>query len=676
MSGRSNVSADTGPGGFLFRFAVLADTHMNPRDGESPSPWLTNRAANARTRAVVREINRLQPAFTIHLGDIVHPVPSQDTYARAADRAHRVMSALEAPLHYVPGNHDMGDKPVDWAPAAVVNDEFLDAYARHFGTDHSTFDHEGCRFFVLNSQVLNTGSTREAEQWDWLETELETGTGLRTFLFTHYPLYVAEADEMEHYDNIGEPARSRLLDLVERRGVEGVFAGHVHNFFYDRRGGCDFYVLPAVSAVRHDYSELFTTPPAADQEHGRDDSAKLGFFVVDVHERDHIAHFVRSNGATLDEAAGTPSHRMRPPGPHSRTRVDCPVGVDMRQGWGRILEIPYQGVVDEFYRKRARNDYLLAALWEMGIRNLRVPIGDLVDDEVRARMQVLHELGHRFVAFTYEIPTGKAARAILQHGSLLSGIEVILPGRRLTEAAGELGELRRTAGVPVHLSRLRSSAEARADGAAYTHFISHGFDVEDPSEFDVSAVDAVVMRAAAGDLVDEVVSRAVAWASERGTRAVVYVSLADEDPAIVADDEPATARRVAAALFAGHAVGCSIHLDTIADMDRGYFPRLGLVDRRFNPRAAGHVFGTLQGAMAPAGPFTGLRVAGSAGGSRVLTTTAAHGPISLILPSGSEATFPVAGTRVLDLESGLEVEIADRASVTLAHAPVWPLLVT
>ncbi|MEX2422936.1 MAG: metallophosphoesterase [Acidimicrobiia bacterium] len=108
------ASRDTTPhaspdlGDFQFRFAVLADTHINPTDDESPSPWLTNRYANARSRAVVEEINRYEPAFTVHLGDIVHPVPSQFSYAEAANQARSVLELLESPLHCVPGNHDMG----------------------------------------------------------------------------------------------------------------------------------------------------------------------------------------------------------------------------------------------------------------------------------------------------------------------------------------------------------------------------------------------------------------------------------------------------------------------------------------------------------------------------------------------------------------------------------------
>lgn len=44
--------------------------------------------------------------------------------------------------------------------------------------------------------------------------------------------------------------------------------------------------------------------------------------------------------------------------------------------------MPY-GNLDEFTRKPVRNDYLLQALWELDIRKLRVPLGDLANEDSR-----------------------------------------------------------------------------------------------------------------------------------------------------------------------------------------------------------------------------------------------------------------------------------------------------
>ena len=79
-------------GRYLFSIAVVADTHMNEVEYGSASPYECNRIANARTRYVVERLNQIDPALTIHLGDLVHPVPGMPTYAQAADNFARYLN--------------------------------------------------------------------------------------------------------------------------------------------------------------------------------------------------------------------------------------------------------------------------------------------------------------------------------------------------------------------------------------------------------------------------------------------------------------------------------------------------------------------------------------------------------------------------------------------------------
>src|SRR5439155_18459158 len=95
-------SCSAAGGALLFSFAVVADTHVNPDDDRSSSPWRTNGLANARARAVVAQLNALEPDFVVHLVDIVHPLPSQPTYAAAARRSRAPLSDTQAPLYLGP----------------------------------------------------------------------------------------------------------------------------------------------------------------------------------------------------------------------------------------------------------------------------------------------------------------------------------------------------------------------------------------------------------------------------------------------------------------------------------------------------------------------------------------------------------------------------------------------
>ena len=356
-------------GKLLFTFAVIADTHVNEDERISTSPFPSTALTNARARYAFAAVNASRPAFVVHLGDLVNPVPAQLTYAAAAERFLELSRAIACPLHLVPGNHDVGDKPMAWGPAPVVSDASLALWERYFGRNFYAFEHGGVRFVIVDAQIINTGLAGEQSQSAWLGGELARDLDTRTFLFLHYPPYLHDRDEDEHYDNIAEPGRSWLLDLIGRSGPEAQFAGHVHNFWYNRFAATDCYVVPSVGFVCSDFAELFRVEPA--DEFGRNDAAKLGFFLIDVYERGHAFRLVRTWGRTADP--GAPPVAVLVPAARPGRRARPSVGVELRQSWADATEITASGHPDEFGRKRARNDYTLLALQEMGIAKLRIP---------------------------------------------------------------------------------------------------------------------------------------------------------------------------------------------------------------------------------------------------------------------------------------------------------------
>ncbi|HSQ03239.1 MAG TPA: metallophosphoesterase, partial [Burkholderiales bacterium] len=107
----------------IFRFVVVADTHVNPEDGKSSSPFAVNSHANERAGAAVADINRWMPALVVHLGDLVHPVPELPSFEPACERFKTLVRDIRAPLYLLSGNHDVGDKRVDWMPAGTVTQE-------------------------------------------------------------------------------------------------------------------------------------------------------------------------------------------------------------------------------------------------------------------------------------------------------------------------------------------------------------------------------------------------------------------------------------------------------------------------------------------------------------------------------------------------------------------------
>lgn len=578
----------------LFSFAVVADTHVNEHEERSASPFAANAGANGRARYAIAEIAALDPApeFVVHLGDIVHPMPGLPVFAEAARRFKEIASALRVPLHLVPGNHDVGDKAVDWMPADIVCSDYVDLYRKTFGKDYYAFDCGALRAIVIDAQLMNSGLPEEGEQRAWLEAEFATCAGRRVFVFTHYPPYVLIADERGTYDNIDQPARAWLLDLLGKYKVEALFAGHVHNFWYDRHGETEMYLLPSTAFLRHDYTEFYRINPG--NEFGRGDVGKFGYCVVDVHERGHVMRLVRTDGRSL--APDARHERRRVPSPANvKAAPFTGVGVELRHPWAEILEIPSTGGVQEFGRKPARNDYPVMALWEMGARLLKIPDHDLVQTATRERMKLMHAVGHRFIATSFGVPREAFTAALDQYPDMLDAVEINLSILALKREATRISAFKEKTGVPLYWAKLRMNEDAHYDGQHVSHFIKTGFT---PAELD--SIEGVMEAAGVRDLFDGVVVRIdrevdllgtavqlTEFATRTGLAVLAAIKLADASIARARADDLDTARLAAEALLAARlSPGVRYVFDTFMDVDRGYFPRNGFIDRMFNPRPA------------------------------------------------------------------------------------------
>lgn len=574
----------------LLRFAVVADSHLNPAQAGNTSPWQTNHLANPRNQVVVAAINKIAPAFTIHVGDVVHPLPHSTDYNAAADFATTLYRELNGPFYIAPGNHDIGDKHLPGNPAACISGNSCEKYEHHFGAQWQAFTHGDACFIIVNTCLLGSGLPQEEAQWQFLQDRLSTeaAAGRRIFLFTHYPPFVTEPNEENHYDNIDNGPRQRLLDMAVQARVEALFAGHVHTFFLNRHEGMWSYALPSSTNFRQDYAELFRIQPG--EELGRNDLGKFGFFVVDIHEHGHIARFVRTYGAT--DLAGSDAIALRVGG-DVREHAHATIGADFCHDWARVEALPYNPPLDAFVRKRVRNDYYALNLWDAGIRSIRVPIQDVADDNAYGRMRLLCDLGHRFTVFGPAVPAAPLLDRLADLGPALEAYEWIGPAG-VPDADAIARFARRQ--VPLYLAPVMQPTARHAKGQ-YDHTMSCGLALGELSHLEAfkpanpgPAPLGVVVRIAYEEQLLESVQLAAAHAARLDIPIALHIKLSSGKSVQVNDDDTALAARVTEAAIAKAAYpGMPMTLDTFMDIDRGYFARNGLVDRRNNPRPAADV---------------------------------------------------------------------------------------
>jgi 3',5'-cyclic AMP phosphodiesterase CpdA len=204
-----------------FRLTQISDTHLARR----------HQTLTDNFHRVSEYIDSKRPDLVVNSGDIGFDGPSSRDDLDFAKILH---AALPVDCRYLPGNHDIGDNPtaVGPVPPTQVTEADRHHFVSIFGEDRWRFDAAGWYFIGLNSLVLNSGLGSEAEQFDWLATQLAGANGKPVALFLHKPLFLTAPDNPEIAATairyVPMPARSRLVEMLDAVDLRLVASGHVH----------------------------------------------------------------------------------------------------------------------------------------------------------------------------------------------------------------------------------------------------------------------------------------------------------------------------------------------------------------------------------------------------------------------------------------------------------------
>jgi 3',5'-cyclic AMP phosphodiesterase CpdA len=210
------------------RFAHISDTHIRPD-------------AIGRSQVFIDHLAEIQAGdyhFVVHTGDLM-----DEPSAWAARAFHAIISQLQIPIYFVPGNHDvdnprLGEIQAPWWARLAVDSSLEAQFRGWFGPTWHTFTCQGVHLAAFDSQIINSGLPEEKAQWKWLEetlADIASRQPEHLFLFTHLPLFIHHpyerldpTDFSNPYLVIAPPGRDRLLRLIRQYGVDAVFSGHIH----------------------------------------------------------------------------------------------------------------------------------------------------------------------------------------------------------------------------------------------------------------------------------------------------------------------------------------------------------------------------------------------------------------------------------------------------------------
>lgn len=196
---------------------------------------------------------RLQQAVAMlqgqHLDAVIVTGDIGDHFEQSWKEAREMLSALKAPVYYVPGNHDLTAKTVS-------------RYERFFGHDYYTFSVKGIHFVALDSQLLGNFSHFESRQPELpaKEDQQPAEKMLEWLNHLHFsgPVIAVQhvppdrpsphtSPDDKPYWILHDPWRTRELQALRKLGVKDVLAGHWHQGTIYEADGFTFHIAPATS---------------------------------------------------------------------------------------------------------------------------------------------------------------------------------------------------------------------------------------------------------------------------------------------------------------------------------------------------------------------------------------------------------------------------------------------
>ena len=208
-----------------FYFVQLTDTHLN------------NHHHDQRTGAAVAQINKLSLDIecVVHTGDIMMDNISNPA---AVTNAVAILSALEPPLHYVPGNHDILRPHLEAT---------LPIYTNRFGPLVALQEYHGvCFVFAYTEPLAKSFKVEGYEPLHEIENALKQADGKPVLLFHHSPSH-RDFYNNEWHPGWPEPVRRKWIALLNRYNVKGVFTGHFHRDEQHWLGDVPLYVCSPVA---------------------------------------------------------------------------------------------------------------------------------------------------------------------------------------------------------------------------------------------------------------------------------------------------------------------------------------------------------------------------------------------------------------------------------------------
>lgn len=206
-------------------------THLRVNDAAEAFHFvvISDRTGGHRARVfsqAVEQINLLQPAFVVSVGDLIEGYTKDQAVLAAQWKEFQTYtSKLQMPFFYVPGNHDL------------ANATETDVWKERFGRRYYHFLYKDVLFLAVNSDDPHEDKEGRIskEQAEYFQKVLKDNPNPRwIFVNLHKPVWTEPNLEKNGWLDIEKALAGRNYT---------VFAGHIHRYQKFVRQGMNYYQL-------------------------------------------------------------------------------------------------------------------------------------------------------------------------------------------------------------------------------------------------------------------------------------------------------------------------------------------------------------------------------------------------------------------------------------------------
>ncbi|NOZ72979.1 MAG: hypothetical protein GXP38_13880, partial [Chloroflexi bacterium] len=197
-----------------------------------------------------------------------------------------------------------------------------------------------------------------------------------------------------------------------------------------------------------------------------------------------------------------------------------------------------------------------------------------------------------FTVYSLGVPNRATLATIEAHSDLLVNWEIIFPEYAISEIGITINRAQSVFSGQLFIAPVVPMKEDSGNSKTFQHFASHGFS---PKQADEAEKWLSMIGNQADDVGltfrvspwDEPVSTLQEIARQSKRAKLINLQLPRIDEGVCFEDDEKLQRFVVDAYEASKTMlNTTVFIDTWIDSDRGYYPRHGLLDRRFNPRPA------------------------------------------------------------------------------------------